>query len=78
MRNTHTAPDAMMAASGPMLVGCLVLLMPGVGWYIIGYESEPLPSYPELRNCSYYVKLITPLPRLFLQFIYRVLILPLH
>ena len=26
----------------------------------MGYESVPLPSYPELINCSYYVKLITP------------------
>ena len=60
------------------LVGWLISLLPGVGWDIIGYESEPLLSYPELRNCSYSVNLITPLPRLFLRFIYRVFIPPLH
>ena len=61
-----------------MLVGWLILLLPGVGWDIMGYESEPLPSYPELINYPYSVKLITPLPRLFLWIIYRVLIPPEH
>ena len=42
------------------------------------YESEPLPSYPELRNCSYAVNLSTPPTRLFLRFIYRILIPPMH
>ena len=28
-------------------VGWLILLLPGVGWDIMGYESEPLSSYPE-------------------------------
>ena len=42
------------------------------------YESEPLLSYPKLSNCSYSVKLITPLPRLFLRLIYHVLIPPAH
>ena len=60
------------------LVGWLILLPTGVGWYIIGYESEPLHSYPELRNCSYSVKLSTPLPRLFLRLVYCVLIPPAH
>ena len=60
------------------LVGWLILLPPGVGWYIMEYESEPLPSYPELRNCSYYFKLIKPYPRLLLRFIYRILLPPLH
>ena len=40
----------------------------------MGYKSENLPSYPKLRNCSYSVKLITPLPCLFLRFIYPGLI----
>ena len=47
-----------------------------VGWGIMGYESEPLPSYPKLRNCSYSVKLITTIPRLFFWLVYRVLIPP--
>ena len=29
----------------------------GVGWDIMGYKSEPLPSYYELRKCSYSIKL---------------------
>ena len=29
----------------------------GVGWGIIGYESETLPSYHKLRNFSYSVML---------------------
>ena len=44
----------------------------------MGYESEPPPSYPKLRKCSDPVILITPLPRLFLWIIYRVLIPPAH
>ena len=44
------------------------------GWDIMGCESETLPSYHELRNCSYSVKLITTLPLLHLFLIYRVLI----
>ena len=44
----------------------------------MGYESGTLPSYPELRNCSYSVKLFTPRPCLFLRFVYHVLIPPLH
>ena len=28
-----------------------------VGWDIMGYESEPLPSYNKLRNRSYSIKL---------------------
>ena len=60
------------------IVGSLIILLPGVGWFIIGYESEPLPFYPKLRNCSYYVKLITNPPSLLLRFIYCVLISPLH
>ena len=60
------------------LVGWLILLPPEVGWDIIWYESEPLPSYPDLKNCSYSFKLITTLPHLFLHVMYRVLILPAH
>ena len=60
------------------LVGWLILLTPGVGWDIMGYESEPLPSYPNLRNFSYFFKLITPLHCLLIRFIYRVSIPPLH
>ena len=56
----------------------LILLPPEVGWYIMGYESEPPPSYPKLRNCSYYLKLITPHPCLLISFIYHVLIPPMH
>ena len=55
-------------------VGWLIILTPGVGWDIMGYESETLPSYPVLSNFSYSVNLITPLPRLFLRFVYLVLI----
>ena len=40
-----------------IIVGWLILLPPGVGWDIMGYESEPLPYYPRLRNCSYYIML---------------------
>ena len=50
-------------------VGWLVILSPGVGWDIMGYESDPLPSYPDLRNCSYSLKLITHITRLFLRII---------
>ena len=32
------------------LFGWLIILMPGVGWDIMGYESETLPSYHKLRN----------------------------
>ena len=38
-------------------VGWLIILPPGVGWYIMGNESYPLPSYQYLRNWSYYIKL---------------------
>ena len=37
-------------------VGWSILLLPGAGWYIMGFESETLPSYLGLRNCSYSVK----------------------
>ena len=60
------------------LVGWLNILTPMVGWDIMGYESDPLLSSPELSNCSCYVNLFTPLPRLFLWFIYHVLIPPAH
>ena len=39
------------------LVGWLLILPPGVGWGIMGCESDPLPSYIRLRNCSYYIML---------------------
>ena len=42
------------------------------------YESEPLPFYSDLSNCSYSVIFLTPLPCLFLWFVYRVLILPAY
>ena len=58
------------------LVSWLILISPGLGCDIMGYESEPLPSYTKLRNCYYSVNLITSLPRLFLRIIYRVLIPP--
>ena len=29
----------------PLLVVWFILISPGVGWDIMGYESEPLPSY---------------------------------
>ena len=61
-----------------MLVGWFILLPPGVGWDIMGYEPETLPSYPELGNLYYSVKLITPLTHLLLRLIYRILIPPLH
>ena len=59
-------------------VGWFNILPPRVGWYIMGYESEPLPSFPELINCSHSVKLIIPPTHLLFRFIYRVLIPPLH
>ena len=34
-----------------------ILITPVVGWDIMGYESELLPSYNNLRNCSYYFTL---------------------
>ena len=34
-------------------LSCLTLLPLVVGWYIMVYESDPLPSYNELRNHSY-------------------------
>ena len=60
------------------LVGWLFLLFPGVIWDIMGYESDPLPSYPKLRNWSYSVMIITPHPCVLLKFIYLVLIPPMH
>ena len=33
-----------------LLVCCLTILPPVVGWDIIGYESDPLPSYNDIRN----------------------------
>ena len=60
------------------LVGWVIILPPGIGWDTMWCESEPFPSYPKLRNCSYSVNLSTPLPHIFLRFIYRVLIPPAH
>ena len=42
-----------------LLFSWLILLPPRVGWDIMRYESEPLPSYHyhELRNCSYSIVL---------------------
>ena len=37
------------------LISWLTLLPPVVGWDIMGCESEPLPSYNKLSNCSYTV-----------------------
>ena len=33
----------------------LTLLPPSVGWYILGYELDPLPSYVYLSKRSYTV-----------------------
>ena len=60
------------------LVGWLFLLPRGAGWYIMGYELDPLPYYLELCNCFYSVGLITPLTSLFGWLVYRVLIPPVH
>ena len=38
-------------------VGWLIPLLTGVGWDIIGYESETLTYYNELKNCLYSIKL---------------------
>ena len=38
-------------------VGWLIILPSVVGWDIMGYESEPLPSHIKLRNCSYSIML---------------------
>ena len=38
-------------------VGWLILLPPIVGWDIVRYKSGTLPSYTELRNCSYSIML---------------------
>ena len=35
----------------------LILLPPGVGWGIMGYESEPTTSYYGLRKFSYSIML---------------------
>ena len=35
----------------------LILLPPGVGWGIMGYESEPITSYYGLRKFSYSIML---------------------
>ena len=35
---------------------CSTLLPSSVGYYIMGYESDPLPSYHDLRNCSYSIQ----------------------
>ena len=32
---------------------CWTILPPPLGWNIMGYKSEPLPSYRCIRNCSY-------------------------
>ena len=42
------------------LVGWLILLPFMVGWYIMGCESDPLPSYHKLSNLSYYIMLSYP------------------
>ena len=39
------------------LVGWFILLLPGICWDIMGFESEPLPSHHEISNCSYSIKL---------------------
>ena len=39
------------------MVGWLILLPPIVGWDIMGYESDPLPSYLGLSNYSCYITL---------------------
>ena len=35
----------------------LIISPPGICWDIMGYESEPLPSYHDLRNFSYNIML---------------------
>ena len=60
------------------LVSWLIILLPRVGWDIMGYEWGSLPSSPKLRKWYHSVKLITPLPWLFLRLIYHVLIPPVH
>ena len=37
-------------------LSCLTLLLFSIGWDIMGYETEPLPSYRELRNWSHTIK----------------------
>ena len=37
--------------------GWLIILPPGVGWDVMGYESDPLPSHLGLSSCSYYIML---------------------
>ena len=57
---------------------CLNLPPVVVGWYIMGYESEPLPSYNKLRNRSYSIKKNKKNLRLILIFLYHVFIPPYH
>ena len=76
-RGPHTAREG----RGSLLcnyAGWLILFPPMVGWDSMGYNLEPLPSYPDLRNCCYSVKLIKPSPCLLRRFIYHVLIPPWH
>ena len=45
----------------------------------MGYESEPLPSYNELRNQSYSIMFkLKHIPRLLFRFMYHFLIPPSH
>ena len=39
-----------MLVKTSMQVGWLIIIPLGVGWDIMGYESETLPSYIDLSN----------------------------
>ena len=38
------ATEALQYSASLYSEGWVILLSPGVGWYIMGYESEPLPN----------------------------------
>ena len=57
---------------------CLTLHPPSVGWYIMGCESEPLPSYRYLRTRSYTINLKTTFTSGSLYLLSHVLILSPH
>ena len=59
------------------IVGWLIILPPTVAWYIMGYESDPLPYYNDQKEqlLLFYTKL-KPLLRLLFSFIDNILIPP--
>ena len=44
----HEPPSGILPSS--TIAGWLIIPLPRVVWDIMGYESDILPSYPDLRN----------------------------